>query len=169
MLFDPTADHTEAAMIRLSWQHAITDLGTLGGATSYGLAINAGGTVSGVSYLSFGDPHGGGVHAFRYSDGDGMIDVGALPTGNLSWGYGINNSRAIVGGSFVEQLGDTIPHAFLANSALVLTDLGTLGGDFSFAHDINNHGTVTGEAVNQSQDWHAFVWTPVGMRDLGTL
>src|SRR5207302_993120 len=134
----------ETAMIRLPWQHVIKDLGTLGGPTSLGLAINAAGTVTGVSYLSAADPHGGGVHAFRYADSSGLVDVGVLPPGNFSWGYGINSGGTIVGGSFVAE-GGTVPHAFLANSALVLTDLGTLGGEFSFAYDINDHGSVTGE------------------------
>jgi probable HAF family extracellular repeat protein len=72
----------------LPWINVVVDLGTLGGKESFGLAINAVGNISGVSYLSSTDPHAG-VHAFRYMDGYGMIDVGAFPTSNFSWGYGI--------------------------------------------------------------------------------
>jgi uncharacterized membrane protein len=121
----------------------IEDLGTLGGPSSFGLAINAKGHISGVSYLSYAEPHSAGVHAFRY-DGFGLIDVGALPTSNFSWGYGINDEDVIVGPSFVDVGGDTVPtHAYLASATLTLTDLGTLGGESSFAHDINNQGQVT--------------------------
>ena len=146
----------------------IEDLGTLGGPSSFGLAINARGHISGVSYRSYADPHSSGVHAFRY-DGFGLIDVGALPTSNFSWGYGINDDDAIVGPSLVDVGGDTVSHAFLASATLTLTDLGTLGGEFSFAHDINNQGQVTGEASIQTGETHAFLWTSGAMQDLGTL
>jgi probable HAF family extracellular repeat protein len=152
----------------LSGPGTIEDLGTLGGPSSFGLAINASGHISGVSYRSYADPHSSGVHAFRY-DGFGLIDVGALPTSNFSWGYGINDEDVIVGPSLVDVGGDTVSHAFLAGATLTLTDLGTLGGDFSFAHDINNQGQVTGEASIQTGETHAFLWTSGDMQDVGTL
>lgn len=145
----------------------IEDLGTLGGPTSLGLGINAAGNVTGGSYLSSHDPHSAGLHAFRYVDGLGMLDVGALPPGNISEGQGINSGGLIVGGSFVEGF---VPHAFIASATLTLTDLGTLGGEYSYAWDINDAGQVTGEASNVAGDIHAFLWTrAAGMRDLGTL
>ena len=152
----------------LSGPGTIEDLGTLGGPSSFGLAINASGHISGVSYRSYADPHSSGVHAFRY-DGFGLIDVGALPTSNFSWGYGINDEDVIVGPSFVDVGGDTVAHAFLASATPTLTDLGTLGGDFSFAHDINNQAQVTGEASIQIGETHAFLWTSGDMQDIGTL
>src|SRR5438270_8269250 len=79
----------------------IEDLGTLGGA-SFGIAINAVGNVTGASYLSSADPHAAGMHAFRYVDGLGMIDVGALPPGNISAGQVFNSGFLIFGGSSVE-------------------------------------------------------------------
>ena len=146
----------------------IEDLGTLGG-PSMGLGINAAGNVTGGSYLSNTDPHTAGLHAFRYVDGLGMIDVGALPTGNISEGQGINSGGRIVGGSLV-GVDDSVSHAFVASATLVLTDLGTLGGDYSYAWDINDNGQITGEAANKAGDVHAFLWTSAGgMRDLGTL
>jgi probable HAF family extracellular repeat protein len=148
----------------------IEDLGTLGGPVSLGLGINAAGNVCGASYLSSADPHSGGLHAFRYVDGLGMIDVGALPRGNISEGQGINSGGLIVGGSLVEDSGDSVSHAFLANATLNLTDLGSLGGVYSYAWDINDQGQVTGESSNNSLDVHAFIWTSsAGMRDTGTL
>jgi probable HAF family extracellular repeat protein len=154
-------------MIGLPVRYVIDNIGTLGGVESFGLAINATGAVAGVSYLSSVDPHDG-VHAFRY-DGIRIFDVGALPPLNLSWGYGINDHGKIVGGSFVDLGGDSEAHAFLAESGGALVDLGTLGGDFSFAYDINNVMLITGEASNQAGDTHAFVWSPGNMRDIGTL
>jgi probable HAF family extracellular repeat protein len=161
--------YTEATMIGLPVpvQYVIRDLGTLGGVSSLGLAINAAGTVTGLSYLSSVGPHSG-AHAFRYEDSVGIVDVGALSPGNLSWGYGINDNGMIVGGSVVGR-GDHLPHAFLADGALALIDLGTLGGDFSFAYDINNVIIITGEADNQANHTHAFIWSPGNMRDIGTL
>jgi probable HAF family extracellular repeat protein len=154
--------------IQLPWHHAIIDLGTLGGDTR-GEAINAVGNVTGFSWLSSPASHAAGVHAFRYADGTGMTDVGALPPGNVSSGSGINSGGTICGYSYVAEDGNA-PHAILANSALVLTDLGT-GDDFSAAFDINDHGLVTGQA--SLSDFHACLWTSTVtstvIRDIGTL
>src|SRR5262249_45070752 len=88
---------------------------------------------------------------------------------NISEAQGINAGAQMVGGSFVDVGGDSLPHAFRANAALTLTDLGTLGGDYSYAWDINDQGVITGEAANKGLDVHAFIWTSAGMRDIGTL
>ena len=155
-------------MIRPPPPYGIVDLGTLGGDT-IGLAINAFGMVTGVSFLSSSDPHGGGVRAFRYADGAGMIDVGVLPQSNMSWGYGINGGGQIAGPCLVNVNGDTEPHAFLATDPHALTDLGSLGGGASIAWDINDQVWVSGESWNATGEVHAFVWTSAGMRDIGTL
>jgi probable HAF family extracellular repeat protein len=144
----------------------IEDLGTLGGPTSIGLGINAAGNVCGGSFLGT-DPHTSGLHAFRYVDGLGMIDAGALPPHNISEAHGINSGGLMVGGSMVEGF---VSHAFIASATLNLRDLGTLGGEYSYAWDLNDAGVVTGEASNAALDTHAFTWTSSGgMRDLGTL
>ncbi|HEY2685980.1 MAG TPA: hypothetical protein VGI93_20895 [Steroidobacteraceae bacterium] len=53
-----------------------------------------------------------------------------------------------------------------------LTDLGTLGGNYSYANGINASGQVTGAStLYQNQATHAFIYTPgnVGiMKDLGS-
>jgi probable HAF family extracellular repeat protein len=145
--------------------NVIEDLGTLGGPSSLGLAINAAGNVTGASFLT-ADPHSGGLHAFRYVLGK-MVDVGALQPANLSEGHGINGGGLVAGSSYVEGF---VPHAFLATATLSLIDLGTLGGEYSDAWDINDKGRVTGDASTKSEDVHAFVWTSSGgMRDIGTL
>lgn len=49
-------------------------------------------------------------------------------------------------------------------------ELGTLGGGFSLAHDVNEVGQVVGISETGTGEFHAFLWTEVtGMIDLGTL
>ena len=67
------------------------------------------------------------------------------------------------------KVGTVCQHAFISSAAPILTDLGTLGGDSSFAYGVNDQGQVTGEAAIKTGDTHAFVWTSDGMRDIGTL
>ena len=50
--------------------------------------------------------------------------------------------------------------ALTAHAVDPLTDLGTLGGSYSFAHDVNSSGLIVGEAAIASGDSHAFSYTP---------
>lgn len=54
-------------------------------------------------------------------------------------------------------------------SHYTITDLGTLGGSFSIAYDINNAGRVSGAATVPGEHQHAFFWADGTMTDAGTL
>lgn len=52
----------------------------------------------------------------------------------------------------------------------VVTDLGTLGGSFSFAYDINDRGEIDGTStLPGDQVQHSYAWKNGQMTDLGTL
>src|SRR5258707_603895 len=76
-------------------QTTLIDLGTLGGASSYGSGINSTGQLVGYS-----DTAGGATHAFLYSNGL-MTDLGTLG-GSYSLANGINSSGQVVGYSSIQ-------------------------------------------------------------------
>ena len=62
-------------------------------------------------------------------------------------------------------------HAFIWNSSTGMQDLGTLGGNTSYAIGINDNGEVVGYSyLADNVTTHAFTWTAAGgMVDLGSL
>src|SRR5690348_8617307 len=115
--------------------YSVTDLGSLGGGLSHGLAINEAGDVTGSSvtvsvYAT--------SHAFLYSHGR-MTDLGSLSSSD-SEGSGINDAGQVTGRS-VTPNGPA--HAFLYSNGQMI-DLGTFGGRYSSGADVNNTGEVTG-------------------------
>ena len=63
---------------------------------------------------------------------------------------------------------ETTEHA--QGGGWTVTDIGTLGGLYGEAEDINEAGHVVGGSTTASGSSHAFLWTPSGgMVDLGTL
>lgn len=146
----------------------VTDLGTLGGASSSAYAINNSGQVVGQAATS-----SGAKHAFLYSGGP-MADLGTLG-GADSCATSINNGGQVVGnadtgGFSPPPFSQPYSHAFFYNGG-GLQDLGTLpDGSFSYAAGINDSGQIVGYANTSSTDpfcSHTFILSGGTMLDLG--
>ena len=134
-------------------KYTVTDLGTLGGSSSFAYGINNSGHVTGFSYPTSVS----NVHAFYY-DGQ-MHDLGTLgssgtPYGSFSAGSGINDYNQIVG-TTLDATGNA--QAFLWDAqhgmeSLSLTDTNGVA--------INNRGQIVGETAETTgaQVGQAFIW-----------
>jgi probable HAF family extracellular repeat protein len=130
----------------------MTDLGTLGGNTSYALGINDSGEVVGYSYLADNVTR----HAFTWTASGGMVDLGILPGGAWSQGEKINASGEI-SGEGTDARGKQVPlfwspvHGFHS--------LGENVGDpRNYAFSINDRGALTGQQYSGSVV-NAFIWS----------
>ena len=147
----------------------MTDLGTLCGLLAFAAGINDSGQVVGGSTDASGQ-----MHPFLWTSGasDGvacnleMKDLGTLgseDTRIVHRGEAVNSAAKVVGSSFSVG-GDQ--HAFLwisgatdgVPSNIEMKDLGTVGGTFSWALDINDSDHVVGWSTDGSSNDHAFVW-----------
>ncbi len=72
---------------------------------------------------------------------------------------GLNNLGQVVGYSEIDS-SSTEAHGFLWDPQAGMTDLGSLGGNFSRALGINDSGWVVGFAWNAQGQEVAFVWRP---------
>jgi probable HAF family extracellular repeat protein len=185
--------HLELLEARLALSaYTVTDLGTFGGPHSEARDVNALGQVAGSAStncdcLAYPFVWSGGVlhnlgqpgvafgindrgdavgqlvpgngHAFLWTRRRGVVDLGFFGEAHK-----INDRNEIVG-----QMGMPEDHAFLWRQGQV-TDLGTLGGPWSQAQDVNRFTRVVGQAGSSTTAPHAFLWTPGGgMQDLGSL
>ena len=138
----------------------LSDLGTLGGDTSQGNAINASGQIAGES-----QPFGAFVPQAFFYDGTNLADLGTLG-GSSSRATLINDAGQAAGFSLTTDDAET--HAFLyANGAML--DLVTLGGTYSAPFALNDSGQVAGQSTLTNGELHAFLYSNGTMHDLGTL
>jgi probable HAF family extracellular repeat protein len=146
-----------------AWTRAtgMVDLGTLlGGNTSYTVAVDAKGQVTG-----WADVPGGNNHAFLWTRHHGMRDLGTAG-GTESFPLAMSPGGQMVG---VIDFAAGNQHAMSWTGARGMHDLGTLGGDLSRALGVNNKGQVVGSATTATttEPSHAFVWSAArGMVDL---
>ena len=151
--------------------YTVTDLGTLGGSSSYAYGINSLGQVVGYSVRADGYPC-----AFIYSNGT-MLNLGA-PAGSAycSAGYAINNAGQATGQFSKPWVIPQYPvsEAFLYSGGM--TDIGTLstvlpccGTSMSSGNAINNLGQVAGNSYLNDQSTMGFLWSKGSMTPIGSL
>lgn len=135
-----------------------TDLGTFGGPTTYGLAINNAGQVAGYGNDT---TEAGVTHAFLWNEG-ALTDLG----GSWARAYGINNVGQVVGQS---QLPD--PSGNLGNHATLWTNGTITDITQGTAYAINDIGQVVGSyfVLNSNQNVQAFAYSGGTLVKLGSL
>jgi probable HAF family extracellular repeat protein len=184
--------------------YQLIDVGTLGGAQSTlagGRVLNDRGTLVGCADTSTPDPKYPNFNPFLVDsafplgadpfifhtikfEGGSVADMGALPGANNSCEGFLTDGGLIVGGSengLIDPLTGWPAMEAVAWHNGQVTNLGTFGGNESFAIGANDRGQVVGAAANTVPDpfsvffgWgtqtRAFLWTrSQGLQDLGTL
>ena len=131
---------------------SMTDLGTLGGASSANGVSADGSVIVGYSYIADSSAY----HAFKYT-GTTMSDLGTLG-GYGSSANGVSaDGSVIVGNSYIA--GNSASHAF-KYTGTTMSDLGTLGGTYSYANGVSADGKViVGYSdITGNSAYHAFVY-----------
>ena len=139
------------------WDGAAELLPTLGGAESYGLAINSSGDVAGSSTRADGT-----AHAFLYASGE-VIDLDTLG-GGWSAAYGVNDSLQVTGYSMTRS-GNF--RAFLWQPGTGMQEIRGLGGRSSYGMAINSEGSVAGHATTSAGLTRAFLYRDGVTQNLG--
>ena len=99
-----------------------------------------------------------------------MTDLGTLDD-SLSAGTAISSpgpgTATKVAGLF--QIAERTSRAFLWTEASGMINLGTLGGEASWAEGVNAAGQVTGVSGTPDRSLHGFFWDAGTITDLGSL
>jgi len=161
--FNPNFLNNLLAVHALLWENGkVTDLGNLGGQTgqaggnaAYG--VNNRSDVVGSSDL----PGDTTFHAFLWTRGTGMHDLGTLSGDVASNSISINDAGSVVGVSLDANFN---PRAFLWEKG-VMTDLNTLVVGDSPVYlltgcSINSRGEITGLGLTSSGEIHTYLATP---------
>jgi probable HAF family extracellular repeat protein len=161
--FNPNFLYNLVPVHALLWEKGqATDLGNLGGETgqaggNIAYDINNQGQVVGNSDLR-GDKT---YHAFLWTRGTGMQDLGTLSGDVASVGISLNDAGSVVGLSLDANFN---PRAFLWEKGL-MTDLNTLvAGDSPLylvsGCSINSLGEITGLGLTRTGEIHTYLATP---------
>jgi len=142
-----------------------THLGNLGGiAWNTPMALNERGDIVGFSNVSEADGTAFNAHAFLWTRGRGIQDLGTLPGDSISQALGVNEQRQIVGISCTAGFGSC--RAFLWEHGVMMDLNDFVPDDYAdhlfTANDINNLGQITGLALKAgTADQVAFWALPV--------
>lgn len=122
-------------------------------------SINDHGTIVGTAGTSTWEQR-----AFVYANGT-YRDLSGL-AGDGSIAFAVNNAGSVL---VTYSKGDTFDHgSYVWTEAGGMVDMGTLGGDYTFATALNERGQVAGVSTTADGTLHAFRWTDGEMERLAT-
>lgn len=177
MIPSPSIRHLPAVLALLlgsalaSSAQAVTykakDIGSVAPGQCYYNEMNAKGQIVGACY----DAEGLNYTAYATDANGKNIHTIGLLSGSWSWTNGLNDNGVLVGDATIA--GDLVSHAWIKQPSGAMTDLGTLGGDNSYALNVNNKGLIVGisEFDTLGSGVHGFVINPgsTTMIDVGNL
>lgn len=165
---NPQTPQTNSHGVRTntSAQYTVTNLGTLGGASSGANSINNRNWASGFSSLTSGSY----IHAALWENGSSPIDLGTLGGPNSAVEWPVKNDHGLIAGisetNEPQKLGETwscaegffpqpptghICRGFAWQNHH-MTKLPTLGGNNGFAAGANDRGQIVGWAETRKHD-----------------